>query len=287
LEVEPKAFNLQTVNGNTIAVSKFNSENFCNHVIVISSATGVLQKYYSRFASFCTTKGVVVYTFDYSGIGKSLSTKEELKEKSSTLTDWGKNDQAAVIALAKKEYPEASLTLITHSVGGQIFGFNSNHVLIDKVLMVASQSGYWQDFKGIHSAKMWLFWYVIIPLLTALFGYFPSKKLRLFENLPKNMVYEWASWGKKKNYFMHFKNADYHFDKIKIPMLMWSFPKDSYAPRKSVDWLAKQYKNAEITRMHYPKENKEQPSHFGFFKSSFKELLWEKNLNWILTNQLP
>ncbi len=287
MEVQKKELSIQTASGNPIAVSKFFSKNPINQVIVISSATGVLQKYYSHFANFYASKGLVVYTFDYGGIGKSISSLVELKKHSGNLTSWGQNDQAAVVAFAREEYRDATLTLITHSVGGQILGFNPNHRLIDKVIMIASQSGYWRDFKGFHGFKMWMFWYVLIPVFTPLFGYFPSKKLGLFENLPKNMVFEWASWGRKKEYLMHFKNnVDYLFEDIKLPILSWSFPKDSFAPKKTVDWLANQYKNADVTRVHYPQEHTNQPGHFGFFKRSFKEQLWEQNLNWILNNEL-
>jgi len=88
--------------------------------------------------------------------------------------------------------------------------------------------------------------------------------------------------GEEKNVYDAFQL----FDTIKTPILSWSFPKDSFAPKKTVDWLAKQYEKAEVTRIHYPEENKNQPRHFGFFKPAFKEL-WEQNLNWILTNTLP
>ena len=285
--MQVKEFNISLTNGKTIAVSKFFSTTPSKNTVVISSATGVLQKYYSRFASYYASKGVIVYTFDYSGIGKSISSINELKKHTGNLKDWGQLDQASVVALAKKENPDSILTLITHSIGGQILGFNTNHHLLDKVILVASQSGYWKDFKGQHRIKMWAFWNILIPFFTPIFGYLPTKKLGLFENLPKNVVYEWASWGKKKDYLMHFRDEHFHFHNIKTPILSWSFPKDSFAPKKTVDWLAEQFKNAQVTRIHFPKEEPKQPGHFGFFKPAFRELLWEQNLNWILTNQLP
>lgn len=33
-------------------------------------------------------------------------------------------------------------------------------------------------------------------------------------------------------------------------MLILSFPRDSYAPKRSVDWLADQFKNSRIDRKH-------------------------------------
>jgi len=286
LEVAAKELEIQTEKGHQLSAVKFFSEISINQTIVISSATGVLQKYYFKFARYFAAKGFTVYTFDYYGIGKSANSTSALINNKTTLKNWGQNDQAAVVAFAKEANTDASLTLITHSVGGQLLGFNSNHNLIDKVLLVASQTGYWKQFKGLHQIKMLLFWYVFIPFITPIFGYFPAKKMGLFENLPKQMVYEWASWGKQKNYMMYFYNkSEYFFDVLKIPMLALSFSKDEFAPKNAVDWLANQYKNAPINRIHHsPKKREKHVGHFGFFTSSFKDPLWEQTHQWILTN---
>ncbi len=279
---------VQTPKGYSLSATVFFSKNDIGQTLIISSATGVLQKYYSKFASFFANHGFTVYTFDYRGIGKSVGNEAHLKKLSVDLKSWGQNDQAAVVAFAKSKEPNSLLTLVTHSVGGQLIGFNPNHHLLDKVVMVASQSGYWKDFKGIHLPKMWLLWYAIIPALTPMFGYFPSKKLGLFENLPKNMVYEWAKWGKKKEYMMYFHNKeDYFFDAVEIPILSWSFPFDSFAPKKTVDWMTAQYKNARIKRVHHISSNQTgHVKHFGFFKPTFKESLWKQTQQWILTNYI-
>jgi len=284
LEVEIQEIIIATKRGYPIVAQKFSSENDMKKTLIVSSATGVLQKFYSKFASFFATKGLVVYTFDYSGIGKSRSSISELKQNDVDLTDWGQNDQAAVVSFAKDQNPNAELILIVHSIGGQLVGLNPDFHKLDKVIMVASQTGYWKYFKGMHKPKMWLFWNVAIPFLTTFFGYFPAKKLGLFENLPKNMVYEWAKWGRQKEYMMSFYDREtYFFDAIKIPMLFLSFPDDIFAPRKAVDWLSDQYKVARQTRIHYRTEKEEkQPGHFDFFKPAFQEPFWEGSLQWIL-----
>lgn len=287
MTVQIKETKISTPNGHPISIIKFLPKIDRNQTIIISSATGVLQKYYAKFANYFALKGFTVYTFDYSGIGNSVHELKALKEHQSTLSSWGSNDQAAVVAFAKKENKESSITLIAHSVGGQIIGFNSNYDLIDKVILIAAQSGYWRDFRGIHLLKMWLLWHAIIPTLTPVFGYFPSKKLGLFENLPKNMVYEWASWGKQKKYMMHYQNnSDYFFDSIKVPILALSFYGDHFAPRKTVDWMSSQYRSAQLERVHHHTTKQEQQlKHFGFFKLPFKEPFWDNTLQWILTNK--
>lgn len=279
----PKEIAIKTPLGHSISATKFSKSSSFKGVVVISSATGVLQKYYTPYALYLAEEGYCVYTFDYFGIGKSSATINQLKKNTSTAEDWGSNDQAAVVEFAKNEI-NAPLYLITHSIGGQIMGFNSNYHLIDKVIMVASQSGYWKYYEGIHYPKMWLFWYAIIPLLTPLFGYFPAKKLGLFENLPKGMVYQWMQWGKHREYiFGHINKSDAYFDKFECPILALGFPRDIYAPKAAVDWLVNKYENAVIDRKHLIPEELgiDDVKHFGFFRPKFKESLWKLTKDWI------
>ncbi len=287
MEIQIKEIRIPTKLGHTLAVTKFVPTQSTNYVLVISSATGVLQKYYSRFASYVASQGALTYTFDYHGIGKSNSTTKALKENVSNAMSWGSNDQAALVAHAKKEYPHLKLILVAHSIGGQLLGFNPNYHMIDKVVLVASQTGYWKDFNGLHKIKMWLFWYIIIPVFTSVPGYFPAKKLGLFENLPKQVAYEWGTWGKHTNYLMHSYTKETHFfEKLQMPMLALSFSKDSYAPKKTVDLLLEHYKSASIVRKHYkPLDGGRHVKHFGFFKAWAQQPFWEQCLNYIVNGK--
>jgi len=286
LSTQSIKLNIKTKNGAILGATKFVSQTHKNQIILISSAAGVRQKYYSKFAAFFASQGFVVYTFDYSDIGESNATIKALKNNTYSLKNWGDNDQAAMITYVKSEYPKASLTLITHSIGGQLIGLNPNYKLIDKIIMVASQSGYWKHFKGIQKIKMFLFWYLLIPAITPVYNYFPAKKMGLFENLPKNIAYEWAQWGRNKKYMMNFYDSKtYFYEAIKVPMLVLSFSKDKFAPKNTVDWMANQYKNVLLERLHHtPKKGQKHAKHFGFFKLAFKNDFWAQTLNWILTN---
>jgi len=282
--MESQEISITTKNGHSISATRFSGSQNIQKVIIISSATGVLQGYYRKFASHFAAIGYTVFTFDYYGIGKSGGEIENLKSNATDLKNWGRVDQAALVAYAKRQEPDCELILLTHSVGGQLLGFNPNYELIDKVILIASQTGYWKYFKGWDYPKMWLLWYVFIPGLTPIFGFFPAKVLGLFENLPKNMVYEWAKWGRQKEYLMHFHNdRDYFFDQIRVPLLSYSFPKDQFAPKATVDWLTDQYENAKVERIHYipPNDKLNRLKHFGFFREEFKNTLWKKTEEWI------
>lgn len=281
---EPIDLYINTPLGHSLGLTIFKPKTSINKSIIISSATGVLQHYYYKFAAYFSELGYTVYTFDYSGIGKSNLSIADLKQNTINLKAWGENDQASVIDYAKSQNSEHNVIVITHSIGGQILAFNKNISHVDAIITIASQSGYWKHWKGFERFKMFTFWYALIPTLTPLFGYFPAKKIKLFENLPKQMAYQWRRWGKHKDYMLNeFNFEDLEFKNFNRNLLALSFTKDEYASEVAVDWLAKQFINANIERRHIiPKDiGIANVGHFGFFRSKFKDSLWKMTHNWI------
>ncbi len=279
-----KTLQLKTPLGYTIGVTKFIPQTYNRRTVVISSATGVLQKYYSKIALYFASLGYVVYTFDYYGIGSSNNSIKALKQNTCDLKTWSKNDQASVVKFAKDSFPDHTLTLLTHSLGGQLIAFNTHYNLIDSIITVASQSGYYKLWQGLDRFKMNIYWNALIPLTTALFGYFPTKKMGLFENLPKKATQQWRRWANHPNYMLgEFEQSTTNFSKITCPILALSFPRDFYAPKASVDWLANQYTKTNVERRHIIPEDLGIPDvkHFGFFRDTYKESLWHMAHDWI------
>lgn len=244
-------------------------------VLIISSATGVKQSYYKKFAEFIREKGISVITFDYLGIGKSL--KEPLKNLNNTTVDWSKTDLSSVINYTEQNYPESKITLLGHSIGGQLIGLSKSSTIAHKVILVAAQSGYWKFWKGFERYKLWIYWKILFPFLIKTFGYLPSKKISGMENLPKNVAKQWIKWCLSPEYlFENIAEEDLFFKNIKIPLASFSIENDQFAPREAVDWLTKRYENAEIKKTHLmAKDFKTNDiGHFGIFREKFKENIW-------------
>ncbi|WP_299839665.1 alpha/beta hydrolase [uncultured Tenacibaculum sp.] len=274
-----KVFEITTPLGHAISLTEFSSNSNKNKVVLICSATGVLQGYYQKFASFLSSKEITAYTFDYAGIGASK--KDNLKAFDISLTNWAINDINSVLHYIKEKHPEAQIDCVCHSIGGQILGLTPANKYINNVVLVASQSVYFKHWKGFGRLQMYLNWHVIFPIFTTVFGYLPSKKITGMENLPKSMAQEFASWGRKKDYLFHYKKKEelYHHQ-INGKVTSYSTDNDTFAPKKAIDWMTKKYFNAEIIRKHLtPKNyNVDNIGHFGFFKSKFKDNLWNEFL---------
>ena len=171
-----------------------------------------------------------------------------------------------------------SLTVIGHSIGGQLIGLAPSSKYIDKIILIASQSGYWKFWKGIEKFKMILNWYLIFPILTKIYGYFPGKKLKVMEDLPKSVSMEWRKWCVSPKYlFDHVNEKHLFYNKIDCELYSYSSNDDRYAPKEAVDWMANNYKNARILRSHLnPKDfNFTKIGHFGFFKDKMKNTIWK------------
>lgn len=257
-----------------ISATEFGCTN-AKAVLIIASATGVKQKYYQKFAEFLSLHQIIVITFDYSGIGKSLY--RPIKKQGNNAWDWGRLDLESVINYAAELYPGLKLSIIGHSMGGQLIGLSKASLKLDKVILVAAQSGYWKYWSGFARIKMWLNWYLLFPILISVFGFFPGKKISGMENLPKHVAKQWSQWGRHKDYLLSEIPLDQTvYQQLDLNFTAYSIEDDSYAPKRAVDWLCQVYANAKMKRIHLdPKEfNTDKIGHFGIFREKFKDSLW-------------
>ncbi|MEP1035051.1 alpha/beta fold hydrolase [Ekhidna sp.] len=251
-----------------------------NTVLVIASATGVKQSFYKKFAEYLSSQNVTVITFDYYGIGLSL--KGSIKKLTNDAEGWGAEDLESVIDYALNNFVGYKKSLLGHSIGGQLVGLSKSSTKMDKIVLVAAQSGYWKLWDGVGRIKLWFNWHILFPLLTNLFGYLPSKKISGMENLPKNVANQWSKWGKNKDYLLSDKSLkETFFEKYYSEIAAFSIDDDDFAPRKAVEWMTGRYSNAKTKTRHLiPKDyNTQKIGHFGVFKERFKDTIWKDLLN--------
>jgi predicted alpha/beta hydrolase len=269
-----KQIEIKTANGHPIAAQVYEAET--DAVLIIASATGVKQGFYKKFAHFVASNGITAITFDYSGIGFSL--KQPIHKATNNAADWGKNDLEGVIRYARENYPNAKITLLGHSIGGQLVGLAQSAPEVQKLILVSAQSGYWKLWNGFDRLRMWANWHIVFPTLLNLFGYMPSKKFSGMENLPKNVAKQWSGWGRNPNYlFDELPEQDLFFKNITAKVIAISIENDFYAPKAAVDWFAGKYQHADVERLHLtPGDfNAKDIGHFGIFREKFEHSLWK------------
>lgn len=161
--------------------------------IVLHPATGVPQSYYARFARWLTTAyGAAVLTYDYRDMGESAT--GPLKDARSDMADWGIKDQSAALDMLIARYPALPVWVIGHSLGGMFASWHDRADRVERVVAVAAGPAYFLKHPARFLPLVLLFWLVLGPVTTWLFGYTPGKHSGIGADLPPRVFWQWRRW---------------------------------------------------------------------------------------------
>jgi predicted alpha/beta hydrolase len=246
-------------------------------VAIINCATGVKASYYARYARFLAAHGYLAITYDYRGIGGSRPLS--LRRLKARKFDWGSKDFEGIMRWVIKNFPDASIAVVGHSIGGVVPGFSASNDRIDRMLTVAAQFAYWRDYAARARYRMLLKWHVLMPLATALAGFFPGRRLGWLEDLPAGVAYEWAFRRAR----LEPAGIGRRFAQLRCPLLAYSISDDDFGTPAAVLRLLRHYRGSE--RTHVVVEPEElaltEIGHFAFFHDRFSDNLWLESLAWL------
>jgi predicted alpha/beta hydrolase len=251
--------------------------------VVIGGAMGVQQSYYAAFAEWLSGQGFRVTTFDYRGSGESLpgTPNGSLRGFQADLFDWTK-DYEAVINSAKAALPHAPLYLLGHSLGAQLPGLLANPHQVDGLVSIAAGSGYWRDNAPQLRRLILYFWYVLVPLATRLFGYFPGRKLRKVGDLPAGVMLQWRRWCLNPQYSVgaEGESARQSYARAAFPVLALSITDDELMTWRGTQNLIRLYTGStpRFERIAPADVGARRIGHFGFFRQQFSHSLWPRLL---------
>jgi len=267
-------------NGCTIQATFFRPNGEPKAAALIVPGMGVSQSYYAAFATWLATQGYLVATFDYAGTG--LSNNGDVRKLDLNIVDWARFDCDAMINAISVLAPDKLLYWLGHSLGGQILGFVPDQSRIAKAVTIATGSGYWVENAPSLKWKVWWLWYVVAPLATHLFGYFPGKRLRKIGDLPRGVMDQWRRWCLNPEYAVGAEGptARAHFAAVTTPITSLSFADDELMSARNTESLHGFYENAPRTMKRISPQDvgAKRIGHFGFFNARFEGSLWQLHL---------
>lgn len=256
-------------------------------VVIINAATSVRCRHYARFADYLFANGFDVITYDYRGIGESR--KGSLRGFKASWSDWGVLDFEAILLRAQREFPGQPIDVVGHSFGGCAAGLGASGALIRRVVTVGAQFAYWRDYQASTRWRMFAKWHVAMPLLTALCGYFPGKRLGWLEDTPAGVVRDWST--PTPSYETRPSGRTLNglpFSRVKAQMLAISITDDPFGTVAAVERLLGYFNGCERTHLRIAPEDigEEHVGHFAFFRSEYQDRLWPIALAWLQKSQL-
>ena len=271
----------KAADGHELAVTRFPAEGVAWATVLIAGAMGIRQGFYEALARFLAENGVHALTFDYRGMGASR--KAGLRGFEASVSDWAQGDLDAMLREARAMDPGLPAYAIGHSLGGQLFGAVPEGARLDAFVTVTAGSGWYRHNERM-ALRVRIFWFVAIPLLTPLFGYFPGKRLGMVGDLPAGVAWQWRRWATHPQYLLSEGEAMHHrFDAVKARVLGYSFTDDALLTRRAIDELHGFYRHAQVERRHVaPAEaGRSRIGHVGYFLPESRENLWRDTVGWL------
>lgn len=247
-------------------------------VMLVNAAMAVPARFYRHFATGLQRHFTVV-TWDYRDIGRSRH--GPLRDSTTTITDWATVDLPSVIDWAHTELSPDTLSLIGHSLGGQVAGLIDNPERVHAMVTVSAQSGHWRLQGGEQKALVAIHGYLTLPLLTAVVGYMPWSKAGGAEDLPPRVAVDWARWVRDRRYLLG--DASLPLDRYAgfvAPVLAYSVDDDAWGTRQAVDAMMSAYPNVERRHIAPSDHGVGAIGHMGYFRPASSGL-WPEIVEWL------
>lgn len=266
-----------TKDGVELAATILTPEDIPKAVIQFHAGTVIRQEFYFKFAQFLCDQGFVVVLFDYRGVGRSRPVS--LRGFKASIDDWGLKDASAVLGWIQRTYFKLPIYLFAHSMGGQLLGLMPSWKTYDKVIVVASSSGNWNNFEKAHGRKVKLSTNLFFALSLKFFGYIPGR-FGLGQDWPRGIAEDWSANSRKNSLmsdYMHDKIGRTYYEEVDYDIHAFFFEDDPMATPKTLPNYQLTFPNAKVvTHMIKPATyNFKNIGHFGLFKERTKGKLWE------------
>jgi predicted alpha/beta hydrolase len=287
-----RAETIQVGDGTRIALRVYEPAFDEQGSVVVGGAMGVRQDYYEPFARWLAAQGWRVTTFDYRGSGDSRPDTPDgsLRGFQADLFDWTRDYEAA-IDHAHAALPDRPLFLLGHSLGAQLPGLIGNQHKVSGLLSVAAGSGYWRENAPQLKRFVPYFWFVLVPIATRLFGYFPGRKLRKVGDLPAGVMMQWRKWCLNPRYSVGAEGeaVRQRYANARFPVLALSITDDELMTLRGTHSLIDLYENAprEVRRIAPADVAVRRLGHFGPFRREHEAALWPRMAAWLHGLRLP
>jgi len=268
--------------GRALAAYRFDAEGPVKGNVIIAAAMAVPQSFYAAFARHLANCGYTAWTFDYRGIGESLT--GSLRHVKADLSDWLTQDYDALLHKVNEISPELPLFVVGHSFGGQVAPLLPSRERLAGLVNIAVGSGSMRHIMPRVRRSAPLMWHVLAPVLCPIFGYFPGARLGVIGDLPSGAMFQWRRWCLTPDYLLTgepgareaYASADY-------PVLALNFADDEMLLEDGSRLIHGAYRKRPVDyRLLEPAQYKlSRIGHFGFFKPQSEAALWPLVIEWL------
>ena len=257
--------------------------------VIINPATGVLARFYHRYARFLAGRGFSVLTYDYRGIGQSRP--QIMRGCGFRWRDWAEFDFDAAFRFMEG-HGDSPLLVVGHSIGGFLPGLAESGVRVERMLTVGAQFAWWGDYARSKRLKLFLKWHTVMPLATLVCGYFPGRRLGWLEDLPAGVANEWSFRGRRfeRSFPSHERKPSLaRMETFSAPILAVTMSDDELGTVAAARRTLRYYSGADRTLVLLQPSDygREEVGHFDLFHDAHASGFWLDTLLWLRDGRNP
>jgi predicted alpha/beta hydrolase len=267
--------------GHPLAAHRYDPSGEVLGSVVIAPAMAISQRFYREFAKWLASQGFVAWTFDYRGTGESQT--GPMRGAPGSLDDWCAKDYEAVLQAAHALHTWRPLFALGHSFGGQCAPLLPSRRLLRGLVNIAVGSGAMRHNTPRIRRQAPLLWYLLVPLLCPLFGYFPGGRIGVIGDLPTGAVRQWRRWCLDRDYLLGAEpRAREAYASSEFDVLGLTFPDDELLLESGSKLLHSAYCRPVDYRVLPPASvGMQRIGHSGFFRTASQAALWPLVADWL------
>lgn len=272
---------IAATDGHPLAANRFDPAGPALGSVVLAPAMAISQGFYAGFAGWLASQGFIAWTFDYRGTGDSWPRSK--RGAPGTLDDWLGKDYEAMLQAAHAHLPQRPLFALGHSFGGQCAPLLPSRRLLRGLVNIAVGSGAMRHNTRAIRRQAPLLWYVLVPLLCPLFGYFPGRRFGVIGDLPSGAIRQWRQWCLDPDYLLGADpRARDAYASAEFDVLGLTFPDDELLLEAGSKMLHAAYCRPVDYRLVAPASvGLEKIGHIGFFRPQSEATLWPLVGQWL------
>ena len=152
--------------------------------------------------------------------------------------------------------------------------------LIDGMVTLSAQSGYWRYQGGEQKLAVAFHVHITFPVVTRIVGYLPWSAFSRAEDLPKGVALQWARWCRDPRYLLGDDSLPLErLASFRAPVLAYSIEDDKWGTRQAVDAMMSAYPNCERRHVTPATYGLERLGHLGAFRTT-ASALWDETIDW-------
>jgi predicted alpha/beta hydrolase len=268
--------------GQTLVGYRFDPPGRPRASVIIAAAMAVPQSFYAPFALHLALQGFAVWSFDYRGTGESL--QGSMRGAKASLTEWYTCDYDAVLNMAADTHPGIRVFAVGHSFGGQATPLLPSRTRLAGLINIAVGSGAMRHVTPRIRRNAFLMWYLLVPLLCTMFGFFPGERLGVIGNVPSGAIFQWRRWCLTPDYILSGEpGARAAYASADFPVLGLTFADDELLLEAGSRMLHAAYVDhpADYRVIEPATFGMKRIGHFGFFKPQSEAALWPMVTKWL------